>query len=68
MRKAVPNAAPIIHIFFVFVSGDDMSDIYACTTQNHAPPIQAIILAHKKIANHIKPSVDHTFRLISVAI
>lgn len=47
IRNAVPKAAPIIPIFFVFSAGAEISDIYACTTQNPAPPIPAITLAER---------------------
>ena len=37
IRNARPKAAPIKPIFFVFSSGFEISEIYACTTQNPAP-------------------------------
>lgn len=38
IRNAVPNAAPMNHIFRVRSAGVDISDIYAWITPNHAHP------------------------------
>lgn len=46
-RKAVPKAAPIIPIFLVFSRGEEISEIYAWTTQNPAPQIPAITRAER---------------------
>ena len=51
MRKANPNAAPIIPMFFVLDSRVDISDIYACATQSHAPPRPEMNLAMRNTTN-----------------
>ena len=42
-RNANPNAAPMSPIFFVRSLGADISEIYACTTPNPAPPSPQMI-------------------------
>jgi hypothetical protein len=51
MRNAIPNAAPMSHIFFALSSGLDISDIYACITQNHAPQSPPTKRAKRKRRN-----------------
>ena len=50
-RNASPNAAPMSPIFFVFVSFVEISDMYACATQSHAPPSPEMNLAMRKTIN-----------------
>ena len=61
MRNARPKAAPISHIFFVFSAGLDISDIYACTTPNPAPPSPEIKRAAIKTINKILVSKERSF-------
>jgi hypothetical protein len=56
IRNARPKAAPISHIFFVFSAGFEISDIYACTTPNHAPPNPDINRAAIKMINKVLSS------------
>lgn len=50
-RNASPNAAPMSPIFFVFSAGVDISEIYACITQNPAPPSPVTIRERMKRIN-----------------
>jgi hypothetical protein len=50
-RNARPNAAPIIPIFLARVSGVEISDIYACITENPDPHTPLNIRETKNIKN-----------------
>ena len=58
MRNAIPNAAPIIPIFLVLFAGVEISDIYASTTGNPAPPSPETNLAIRNTTKRKPRSAD----------
>jgi hypothetical protein len=55
MRNAKPNAAPMRPIRFAFSLGAEISEIYACITQNQAPQSHHI---NREIRNNPKIGVN----------
>jgi hypothetical protein len=50
-RNAIPKAAPINPIFFIRSVGLDISAIYACITENPAPPSHQTNRANRNTRN-----------------
>lgn len=71
MRNAIPKAAPIKPIFFIRSDGLDISAIYACITQNPAPPSPHINLAKRNRRNkgvsHWNASARCASHIVSVS-
>lgn len=62
MRNQSPNIAPMSPIFLVRESFDEISDIYACTTQNPAHPRPPI---HRDMRNTIEKNPNPHQRVVA---